>query len=179
MGDGSEAAIAAVILGKSHMGVAGNALDAEDGAAELHGSIRIEQLGPDHADVVLHCLADQELEPARIVDQGVVVEEDEDVAARCFCAEIVEPGIVEAVGVTNEADGAALRGMAQIAKGVLILRAVVDDNDLHLGARVAGPLLDAGKARLKQIELVLGRDDDADRRQIRFAKRCFVRRLAP
>ena len=86
MGDVGKAAIAAVILRKTHMGMTGHALDAEDRSPELDRAIRIEQLGADHADVFLHRLTDQELQPARIVDQRVVVEEDEDVAARCFRA---------------------------------------------------------------------------------------------
>ena len=77
-------------------------------------------------------------------------------------AEIVEPRIVELAGVPQQADGATLGSFVQVAQRLGVLRAVVDDDDLELVAGVDGVLLDAGEARLKQIEPVLGRDDDAD-----------------
>src|ERR1044071_7079757 len=79
--------------------VPGHSAETKNNSAVLQGPVRIPEPRPDGADFFPGGMTDHFREPARIVDFGVVIQQDQDVSPRLSRCVIVEAAVVKWTGV--------------------------------------------------------------------------------
>ena len=147
------------------MHMACNAPDAQDDARVLHHAVGVQQPGPHRTDAGAHRMSDEFVQPARLDDLHIVVEQHDDLARGSLYRRIVQGRVVEGAWVAQDADSAVAFNLRQPSQGVGLPGCVVHDEQFPVG--IGRPVTQTVHAGLEHGQLVAGGDDDADQRRRR------------
>src|SRR5438067_458668 len=139
-----------------------HAAEPEHDAAMLQRPVRVPETRPDRADFRSRRVADHLRQPAGIVDLSVVVQKNQDVAARFCRRAVVQPTVIKRSALSDDAN-VLLFYRAEESDRLRFDRAVIDDD--YFEWAIFGPRSNALDATLQQLWAISRRDDNRDERR--------------
>ncbi len=133
-------------------------ISAQPDPSVLKPVVRIPQCGADRTHTWAHQLAYQLPQPIRTERFGIIVQENEMIAACGADTEVALSRPVEWAAVADLDDAALPGERLQVFRRIRVSGLMIHDHDLEVG--IVGGIEDALDAALDEIEPVLGRDDD-------------------
>src|SRR5271163_3736141 len=136
----------------------GVAIDADDYAGVLNGTVGKYEFGADRTDRGQRSPADQAFEPARRQRLRIVVEKDQRIRSRFSRPVVTQSGKIERARSLEQAKAGVARNFGEICARSRFAAAVVDYDHLEIGFVVEAPqALDASS---QQVDSIACGDDD-------------------
>src|SRR5256714_13867559 len=110
--------------------VTGHAAEPEHDAAMLQRPVRIPETRADCADFSACRVADHFRQPAGIVDLSVVVQKNQDIAARFCRRAVVQPTVIERSALSDDAN-VLLLDRAEESDRLRFDRTIIDDDNFE------------------------------------------------
>ncbi len=124
----------------------------EDHTGMLDSPVRIKELAADSANLRVGRPFGKLAQPFGLDDVHVVVQEYKNITPRLRGAEIVQSGVIETLGSTQQSDALVLGGRLKQAQSAWFGAAIVDDDEIK--PREPGSLQNAGNRPAQKIRVV-------------------------
>ncbi|KVC51159.1 hypothetical protein WI71_01970 [Burkholderia diffusa] len=164
MGCIGKPAISTFVRGQKEVGMSCDTLNSKHYAGMLHRAITVKQLWADRSDIRQQRIGRHLLEPSGINNLRIVIEQNNQLTARCACSNVIEPRIVELARIPQYANSSLTFSKAHTVNRHRINGSVVDHNDFEFIFRPIR-FAEAFQARAEQMPSVTRRDQYADDRQ--------------
>ena len=145
--------------------VPGHSPETNNHAAMLQGAVGIPEPRAHRADLRARGVTDHLGQPTGVIDLRVVVEKNEDVAARRRRSAIVQPAVVERAVLNNDANALVRLALAKKRARLFFDRAIIDHDDFE--RLVIGPRSNAFNAAFQQSHSIARRNDNRCERRRR------------